>query len=151
MKIEFPVETRRRMQRLLWKAGAREIGGVLMGEQIEPGHFRIVDFSVDARTGSAAHFVRSTAEHQAALAKFFRRTGAEYGRFNYLGEWHSHPSFPAVPSVQDAQSMTSLVETEEHIPFSVLMIVRTRWRIMLECYAMLFQRGGFRNEVEIVR
>lgn len=139
------------MIRLLKRAGSREIGGVLMGEEIEPGHFRIVDFSVDAHTGSAAHFVRSTAEHQAALAEFFQRTGADYARFNYLGEWHSHPNFPAIPSVQDAQSMHSLVETEEGIPFSVLLIVRTRWRFMLECSATLFQRGGFRSEVEIVR
>jgi integrative and conjugative element protein (TIGR02256 family) len=151
MKVELPGETHRRLQRHLWKAGSREIGGVLMGEQFKPGHFRIVDFSVDDCTGSAAHFVRSTAEHQAALADFFGRTGADYGRFNYLGEWHSHPSFAAVPSVQDARSMTSLVETEEHIPFSVLLIVRTRWRYMLDCSATLFQRGGFRSEVEIVR
>lgn len=151
MQLEFPMEMRRRMHRLLWKAGAREIGGVLMGEQIEAGHFRIVDFSVDARTGSAAHFVRATAEHQAALSEFFRRTGAEYGRFNYLGEWHSHPRFPAVPSGQDAESMVSLVETEEHIPFSVLLIVRTRLGFRLECSATLFQRGGLRSEVSIAK
>jgi hypothetical protein len=35
-------------------AGRREIGGILMGEQVAPDHFRIVDFSVDDTTGTAA-------------------------------------------------------------------------------------------------
>lgn len=38
MKIEFPASLRRRMRRRLWWAGRREIGGILMAEQIAPGH-----------------------------------------------------------------------------------------------------------------
>jgi hypothetical protein len=31
-------------------------------------------------------------------------------RFNYLGEWHSHPTFEPVPSTVDMITMQSLVE-----------------------------------------
>jgi integrative and conjugative element protein (TIGR02256 family) len=150
MKLEFPPTQRRVLHCSLLRAGSREIGGILMGEQLKPGHFRIVDFSVDAHSGSSAHFVRGAEEHRKALDSFFSRTGADYSRYNYLGEWHSHPNFPALPSPQDMRSMHSLVESEDNIPFSVLLIVRTKWRVTLECSAMLFQRGGFRSEVEIV-
>ncbi|HTU12449.1 MAG TPA: Mov34/MPN/PAD-1 family protein [Allosphingosinicella sp.] len=150
MKVELPAQQRRRMHRRLLRAGRREIGGILMGEQLAPGHFRIVDFSVDSITGSRAHFVRDPRHHKEALDAFFTRTGEDYDRYNYLGEWHSHPSFAARPSLEDVASMTMLVERYDTIPFSILLIVRTRRCIRLERSAMLFQRGGYRSEVEIV-
>lgn len=149
MRLEFPALLRSRMRRDLAAARRREIGGVLMGEQLTPGHFRLVDFSVDSKSGGGAHFVRRPEHHRKALVTFFARTGSEFSRFNYLGEWHSHPSFLALPSQQDIFAMQRLVEEEPEINFSVLLIVRSRWRLMLECSATLFQRGGFQSEVEI--
>ena len=119
-----------------------------MAEQLEPGRFRLVDFSVDSQTGSAAHFVRSVEHHQAALSAFFERTGADYARFNYLGEWHSHPNHRPVPSGEDAQSMESLINSERDIPFAVLLIVRASWR-RLACSATLFEQGDKRSSVSI--
>lgn len=150
MRLEFPKPIRKRVMRELVAAGRREIGGVLMGEQIAPGNFRLADFSVDRDSGSGTHFVRRPAHHREALEDFFKRTGSDFSRFNYLGEWHSHPSFPALPSIIDINAMHRVVE-EPGIGFSVLLVVRTRYRFMLECSARLFQSGGFESEVEIVR
>lgn len=93
MRIVLPRKTAASFKKVLRRAGSREIGGVLMGEQLEPGHFRIVDFSVDEKIGSAADFVRSVEDHQAALEEFFLKTKRDFSRFNYLGEWHSHAEF----------------------------------------------------------
>lgn len=150
MKLEFPAKLRARMRRDLVAAGRQEIGGILMAEELEPGQFRLVEYSVDTKSGGRAHFVRRPEHHGEALAAFFSKTGADYARFNYLGEWHSHPSFPAYPSETDAQSMSRLVEEEESIHFSVLLIVRTRWRLTLDYSAQFFQRGGIREEVDLV-
>ena len=150
MKLEFPKPLQTRMRRELNRAGFREIGGILMAEQIETGHFRLADFSIDPRAGRETHFVRDPKHHDEALSGFFERTGENFGSFNYLGEWHSHPSFSAYPSAADIRSMHDIVETEPSIPFAVLLVVRSRWRIMLECSAMLFKRGGHRSEVEFV-
>ncbi|MBA3068113.1 MAG: hypothetical protein FP825_06515 [Hyphomonas sp.] len=141
MQIELPKQQIARFKSLLKKAGRREIGGVLMAEQINQGIFRIVDFSVDEVSGSQAHFVRSTEHHQKALHEFFARTGNQYERFNYLGEWHSHPSFEVKPSLEDIHSMQTLVEGERGIPFAALMIVKRSafWRF--ECSVMLFKKG----------
>lgn len=125
--INFPGDLRRRLRRVVRRAGRREVGGVLMAEQLKPGHFRLVEFTVDQKTGEAAHFVRSVEEHRRALDDFFRRTGSEFGRFNYLGEWHSHPNHAPVPSREDIGSMESLVHGERDIPFALLLIVRARW------------------------
>lgn len=134
----MPREFRTRLHQIVADADRREIGGVLMAEQIEPGSFRLVDFSVDNRTGGAAHFVRSMEDHQQALEAFFERTGADYARFNYLGEWHSHPNHIPVPSIEDAASMRDLVGGERDIPFAILLIVRATKR-SLTCTATLFE------------
>lgn len=141
MKLELSRDVAKRLRGNLRQAGRKEIGGVLMGEQLAEGHFKIVDYSVDDQAGGYAHFVRSADHHRQALEAFFARTGAEYNRFNYLGEWHSHPSFSVQPSAADCASMVSLVEGERGIHFAVLVIVRLRLWTMLELSASLFVRG----------
>lgn len=138
--ISLPSDERARFRTCLRRAGRREIGGILMGEQVAPDHFRIVDFSIDETTGTAAHFVRSPDHHSEALESFFRRTGSDFRRFNYLGEWHSHPSFPVRPSHDDMMSMQSLVNGERDIDFSALVIVRLRCFFLLEAAAYMFVR-----------
>lgn len=112
------------MKNAMRRAGAREIGGILMGEEVEAGRFLIVDFSLDELSGERAHFVRDAKHHGEALQHFFELTGHDYQRFNYLGEWHSHPGFPPRPSVTDLMAMQDLVDGERGIDFSVLLVVK---------------------------
>lgn len=150
MKLEFPKSQHQRMRRALSRAGHREIGGVLMAEQIEPGSFRIVDFSLDSVTGSAAHFVRSVDHHKKVLEAFFAKTGSDFGRYNYLGEWHSHPNHLPIPSPTDIESMKSLIYGERDIPFAVLLIVRKRWWRGIACSATLFQQHCDLTPVDLI-
>ena len=119
------------------------MGGVLMGEHVRDEIFRVVDITVQRAGGSHVCFVRQPGAHQAELDAFFARTGADYMRFNYLGEWHSHPSFGPLPSLTDIESMQSIVDDPDvGVNFLVLMIPRlSRWR-RIELSAMGFRRGG---------
>jgi len=150
MKVELAPSVKDALRRALRRAGRSEIGGVLMGEQVEAGRFRIVDVSIDDRTGGQAHFVRSAEAHTEALHAFFERTGNDYARFNYLGEWHSHPSFPVSPSVTDEDSMLALVHGERGIDFAILLIVRLHWWLVISYSCTLFQRGLRASPVEVV-
>jgi len=141
MLIILPPEIRRQLKAWLRRSGSKEVGGVIMAEQIEPGTFAIRELSLDEVTGSEAHFVRSPEFHTKALTAFFDRTGADYSRFNYLGEWHSHPSFPTKPSHQDISSMLDLVMGERDISFAVLLIVRLRCYFYLDVTCCVFVRG----------
>jgi integrative and conjugative element protein (TIGR02256 family) len=142
VKVELSSSVRRLLRPALRRAGRREIGGVLMGEQIAPSHFRVVDLTIDTITGGDAHFVRDQAHHDAALEAFFASTGNNYARFNYLGEWHSHPSFPVRPSFTDIASMRALVEGERDIEFAVLLIVRLDAYVCLRHTLSFFARGA---------
>lgn len=151
MQLKLPTDVLRRMRRHLLKSGSREIGGILMGEEIGDQEFQIVDFSVDTSSGTRAQFVRDADHHDEALSAFFERTGGEYGRFNYLGEWHSHPSFSVHPSLQDMHVMQDLVDGSGDVDFAVLFISRLRWYWRFECSAHLFVRGHSPSVVSVTR
>lgn len=151
MQIELSHNVRFRLHNALRHSGRREIGGMLFAEQIAFGHFFVVDFSIDAHSGSRAKFNRDPDTHRQALDDFFRRTGYDFNRFNYLGEWHSHPSFSAHPSLQDLATMTDLVEDTEGVSFAVLMIVRLRVRLWMDCTFTVFARGALPVTSRIVR
>src|SRR3984893_9755667 len=131
IKLTLAVETRFRSA--LRKAGKREIGGMLFAEQLNPNHFSIIDFSLDAFSGSHAAFGRDPGSHQTTLDQFFERTGGDFQRFNYLGEWHSHPSFSVHPSIEDIGTMTDIVENQSsEITFAILLVMRLRLRLWLD-------------------
>jgi [CysO sulfur-carrier protein]-S-L-cysteine hydrolase len=141
MRIELAANAGKRFHASLRQAGDREIGGMLLAEQLKPDHFRIVDFSLDSFSGSHTGFQRDPETHQETLDEFFRRTGQDFQRFNYLGEWHSHPSFSVQPSTQDINTMTEIVENQSSlINFAVLLIVRLRLRIWVEHSLTVFAR-----------
>src|SRR5882757_1955172 len=109
MKLLIPLKIVKRIRREL-RGRLREIGGVLVGEHVTADTFRIVDMSVQRGGGTVVHFVRDAEQAKAFLAGFFGRTGHDYRRFNYIGEWHSHPSFRPLPSGEDFATMYELLE-----------------------------------------
>lgn len=142
MRVELAPGIEARIRGALREAGQREVGGMLLGEQIAPSRFRVVDVTVDLRTGSHSAFRRDPAAHRQALDDFFRRTGRDFRRFNYLGEWHSHPSFSVQPSAIDLHTMMKIVGyPESEIAFAALLIVRLRWRFWFDHSLTIFARG----------
>jgi hypothetical protein len=133
MQIELATGIGARLRQALRQAGRREIGGMLFAEQLAPAHFQLMDFSLDLYSGSRVHFRRDPQAHQLAMNAFFEKTGRDFGRFNYLGEWHSHPSFSVAPSIEDTETMQSLVENRTWtISFALLLIVRLRFRLWMD-------------------
>ncbi|MDR7038806.1 proteasome lid subunit RPN8/RPN11 [Methylobacterium sp. BE186] len=141
----------------LWKdelrrAGRREIGGVLMGEAVAQDTFRIVEASVQRGGGTATSFVRDPRHHGEAIRAFHRRTGHDYTQFNYLGEWHSHPSFPTTPSRDDLAAMHELLaDGRIGATFACLLIVRLRLFRRLDVGAYVFTPDGGMQLVTVVR
>lgn len=127
MRIRVPALVIEKLGRELRAARGREIGGVLVAERLGGDEFLITDLSVQRSGGSSLSFERDPVEHQAFLADFFHRTGYNYERFNYFGEWHSHPSVEALPSLKDILSMQEIVmDPAVNASFAVLLIARKR-------------------------
>lgn len=124
MEIRVPEAVAGQLADALTRAGVREVGGVMMGEHLEGEVFRVAEVTVQ-REGTVATFVRLIWDAVTSLKQFFARTGHQYRRFNYLGEWHSHPSFRLHPSDRDSETMWGIVDDPEvGANFAVLLIVR---------------------------
>lgn len=148
MKVELPSEEIRKLREALRQAGIREIGGQIYGEQLAPSRFRASEITIQARPGSFARFWVDLIQVARDARRFFQRTQSDYKRFNYLGEWHSHPSFAVRPSETDKESMRTLVEDPDFPSgFAVLMIVKLNAGRM-ERAAWLFDRQG--AEINVV-
>lgn len=125
MKILLPNQLHQRLSLILQQAGERETGGILMGEHVETDVFRIKDLSVQRHSGNFNFFLRFYEDMIQPLRHFFSNTGHDYQRFNYLGEWHSHPNFPLHPSQQDEESIKSIVtDAKVGANFVILLIVK---------------------------
>lgn len=149
--LEIALTHRRAMVRRLRTAGRREIGGIVMAEELAPGRFRLAEFTTDDRAGTRSTFRRSEEQHKAALDSFFSRHRYAFDRYNYLGEWHSHPSFPVIPSNRDRQTMSELISAPDSPDFAVLLIARLDFWIWLRLSATVFQKGypAYPMEIEI--
>jgi len=139
-----------KLEKALSRAGTREIGGVLVGEHIADEEFRVVDLSVQRSGGTESCFVRHPKKHSRFMRSFFRRTDADYARFNYLGEWHSHPLYLPVPSITDLAQMQQIVDDGPDAPlFAVLLIIRLDGGERIEIGATAFTPGSAPTQVEI--
>jgi len=95
-----------------------------MAEHVGINEFEIKDLTVHRR-GAFASFVRRIEDAVGRLLSFFDHVNHDYTRFNYIGEWHSHPSFSLEPSSPDDASMRQIVEDSEvGANFVVLLIVK---------------------------
>ena len=149
MRVMLPHDQTRKLTRALERAGRSEIGGQLFGEQIAPSRFRVTDLSVQSRVGSFAGFVVDLVDAARAAVAFFRRTGHDYSRHNYIGEWHSHPSFAVSPSPKDSNTMRQLVGSPDFVgSFAVLLIARLDDGV-LRTGAWLFDPLGREDAVEL--
>lgn len=124
LRITVPREIQSKLHAALSRAGSRECGGVLMGEHVGLNHFAVRALDVQ-RPGAIAHFWRSVAGAARAIKEFCLSNGNDFRRFNYLGEWHSHPLFSVQPSARDHSTMRELAtDVQVGANFVVLLIFR---------------------------
>lgn len=124
LTLLLPTDLSDRIKAALRKAGHREIGGILMAEHVGVDTFSLTDLTIHRR-GTIASFVRRIEEALGFLRAFFHRTNHDYTKFNYIGEWHSHPCFEPEPSLKDDASMQEIVgDATIGANFVVLLIVK---------------------------
>lgn len=151
MKLRIPNTTIKQWASDLKAAGYREIGGVLFGEQIAEGDFRLVEATRQhIRGGTATTFNRRGATARKEILRLHERTGGNPDRFNYLGEWHSHPNTPTVPSLQDEITMYELLADQAGaVNFLVLIIVRLEAEARVCIGAQTYLGSGHKLSCEI--
>lgn len=112
-----------------------ETGGILVGLSLEDDAIEIAMITGPgpAALHQSSGFRRDGAFSQEQLEDFYALHG---GRYDYVGEWHSHPK-PVGPSPRDRKSMKWIANnTAYRIPNPLLLICegsrKGSWRI--KCY-----------------
>lgn len=142
LTASIPAHIQHALRAALKHAGTAECGGVLMGEHVGPDLFTVHALTVQGG-GSFASFVRSARAALRALTAFFQRSDGDFARFNYLGEWHSHPSFSVSPSEVDHRSMLDIVTNPGvRANFVVLLIFKLNAKEDLEGSAHTYLPDG---------
>ncbi len=151
MRLRIPTEVIERWASDLAGAGRKEIGGVLFGEQIAEGDFRIVAATRQRFFGgTATTFKRRGAVARNDILDLHRKFGGDPERFNYLGEWHSHPNAPAMPSLQDEVTMYQLLADQgTAVNFLVLIIVRLDTQRRFHIGARTYLASGHKLNCEV--
>ncbi len=150
MQLLLPPKIGEQLVTALARAGTREIGGILMGEHLAENVFRVTNLTIQRHGGSFATFLRVVQDIIEPLRIFFRATNNNYQRFNYLGEWHSHPSFVPEPSPRDCQTMHDIIKDPNvGANFVVLLILKLNQKHQLEGSVTVYQPGGqeFRGDL----
>ena len=149
MRLAIAADQVSKVRAALARHGSREIGGQLYGELLEPSNFRVTELTIQSRPGTFARFVVDVVESARSALGFFDRHKHAYARFNYIGEWHSHPSFQVTPSATDAATMRSVVDDPEFRgQFAVLVILRLD-KSALVSSATLFAPGSVERTIDL--
>lgn len=123
MKIILPKKIEKKLYKVIYDSKSNEVGGILMGEYQSDDEYHIVDCTFQKAKGTVFSFIRLVTEIVNPLKKFFKNTNHNYKKYNYLGEWHSHPSFSLQPSNTDMESMWEIVnDPTTNANFAVLII-----------------------------
>ncbi len=149
LTIHLTTDVTRMITGALRRAGQRETGGMLFAEHCGEDEFRVLECTV-AGVGTIARFLRGIADSLRRLDDFFARTKRNYRRFNYLGEWHSHPSFALCPSPTDDETMFAIVtDAGTNALFAVSIIVKLDDAGELLARAWAYFPDRTRNDCEI--
>jgi [CysO sulfur-carrier protein]-S-L-cysteine hydrolase len=125
MRLRLPNDQLTLLRDALRRGGTKEIGGQIFGEQLAPSDFLASELTFQKRPGTFARFVVDLLQAARDAVRFFDRSKHHYHRFNYIGGWHSHPSFAVRPSDVDVTAMRRLVSDPSFEGrFAVLMITR---------------------------
>ena len=142
LTVSIPAHIQQTLRGALKDAGTAECGVALMGEHVGPDLFAVRAVTVQGG-GSFASFVRNAKTALRALTAFFHRSDDDFTRFNYLGEWHSHPSFSVNPSEVDHRSMLDIVTNPGvRANFVVLLIFKLDGKEDLEGSAHTYLPDG---------
>ena len=150
MKLLIEKQEIEALQDALRLARGNEIGGVLFGEHTGDAQFRIVEMTYQRSKGDETAFRRRGRTARRELKRMSAKRQNDYERFNYLGEWHSHPNAPPYPSARDTLTMRGILKHRGTAAnFLVLLIVRLTHFESLEMSAHSFLASGHILECEI--
>jgi len=86
------------------KAGVCEIKGALYAKYISSNCYEIEDVFISKNAGTSffSNLIIGFSYHRFEK-NYFKKHNNDFKNHNYIGDWHSHPSFECIPSEYDVK------------------------------------------------
>ena len=106
MTIIIPQEQAEIIQRQLIKCGLNETKGALFAYKIRDDYFQVDGVYIETKVGNIA-FVElfNNKRYRDFQYRYHKKHTFDYVNHNYIGDWHSHPSFELFPSSFDQEEV----------------------------------------------
>lgn len=120
VNFQFEKAALNKIYRALIEYSHYEIGGILIGYRKRTNLFVISDVTIADDIGkfSIKRFIREPLKSIRILLKLFNAK-----IYNYIGEWHSHPSYELYPSIGDVDTMKGILNDSRYGVNFVLLII----------------------------
>jgi len=117
-----------KIRALVRSSGTRETGGPMVGFVTDEHELVIADVAGPGQNGKCMPFnVTVDGEHSQRFCDLaYRNSG---GKFDFVGDWHCHPSICIRPSEGDRQAMKLLADTPGLVPNPVSLIYSSFLRV----------------------
>ncbi len=124
MKIIIPKKLTKKIFNQVKKGKLNETKGALFARKISDDIFEVDDVYIESKVGSFA-FVElvNNKKYQVYQKSYHKKNGYDYVNHNYIGDWHSHPSFELYPSSYDMAEVKSDLK-KSNAKFLVQVIVK---------------------------
>jgi len=102
MKIFVPQKITNAIQETIRKTQPKEIKGAFYAKQNNDESFSIDGLFVSEYIGTN-FFCKLLIDkrYRDFEKRYFKERNYEYKKYNYIGDWHSHPEFACIPSLYD--------------------------------------------------
>ena len=123
LKIEMSDTLIDQLLKLGRKHYPMEFGGLLIGRYVDTNKMVIIEDTVLPKKykSSKYSFERGVAGLRKVLKVFFTKSPS----LIYVGEWHTHPDNPAIPSITDINALKQIANHNEvFIDNPILLIIR---------------------------
>lgn len=112
------------LKKHILKYGISETSGSFFGN-IKNNNFNITHIYYSNVKGSSVFVYTPYTKKMVRFAKkFYKETNYNYEYYNYIGDWHTHPSFRCYPSPNDiVESRKDIIKLELDFVISTIMKV----------------------------
>lgn len=102
MTIVIPKEISELLKKELDFMGQNETKGSFFAERIDNDLFEVNEIYFSKKRGTFS-FIKMIIgdEYKKFQKKYHEKYSFDYEKYNYIGDWHSHPSFSCFPSTYD--------------------------------------------------
>jgi [CysO sulfur-carrier protein]-S-L-cysteine hydrolase len=148
MTIILPKKISKILHKQIHRHSPNETKGALFAKQIDDDHYEIDEVYLERQIGSIA-FVRlyNNQRYKRFQKQYHAKHDDDFLHHNYIGDWHSHPSFECVPSSFDRMEVEMDLQ-QSNANFLIQVILKVEYNKLVGD-AFLYNKDASAQQIQL--